>query len=280
MQPKAKADFSDAQNYLMESDKETLRLEAKTDLAQLRRQALWCGVKPGMRVLDAGCGPGKTTALLHEMIQPGGSITGIDFSEERILYARKKYGDKKGIEFHMQDLLKSMEWLGQYDLVWVRFVLEYYRAEAPQIVKNLKRCVKPGGYLCLLDLDYNCLSHYELPEQIAAMLTKIMQVMEAKYNFDTYAGRKLYAFLYDNGFEKMDVELMGNNIIYGQIKAQDQFDWIKKIEVAAKKAKGIVDDYPGGFEKLFEDLKIFLNNPRRFTYSPLILCKGRRPLSD
>ncbi|MCK7502972.1 MAG: hypothetical protein MZV70_01950 [Desulfobacterales bacterium] len=33
-------------NYLMESDDEALRLDVKTDPADLRRQALWCGVKP------------------------------------------------------------------------------------------------------------------------------------------------------------------------------------------------------------------------------------------
>ena len=38
---------------------EAIRLEVKTDPQALQRQALWCGVKPGMRVLDAGCGAGK-----------------------------------------------------------------------------------------------------------------------------------------------------------------------------------------------------------------------------
>jgi len=280
LQSKPNADFDAFPSYLMESDKETMRLEVKTDVAELRRQALWCGVKPGMRVLDAGCGPGKTTALLYEMIQPGGSIVGVDCSRERILHAKKKYSDKKGMEFYEQNLQTSMEWLGQFDLVWVRFVLEYYRREAPEIVKNLKKCVKPGGNLCLLDLDNNCLNYYELSESISALLIKIIQVMEEKHNFDPYAGRKLYAYLYDSGLENMEVELMGNNMVFGQIKDCIHFDWLEKIGVAAKKAKEIVDSYPGGSENLLHDLKIFLADPRRFIYSPLILCKGRRPLSD
>jgi SAM-dependent methyltransferase len=53
-----------AQPYLMESEEEAVRLDLKTDPDAVRKQALWCGVKAGLRVLDAGCGPGKTTSIL------------------------------------------------------------------------------------------------------------------------------------------------------------------------------------------------------------------------
>ena len=29
--------------------------------------------------MDVGCGPGKATLIIHEMIQPGGSVLGIDY---------------------------------------------------------------------------------------------------------------------------------------------------------------------------------------------------------
>jgi ubiquinone/menaquinone biosynthesis C-methylase UbiE len=262
--------------YLMESDEEAVRLDIKTDPVALRKQALWCGVKPGMRILDVCCGPGKTTALLHEMIQPGGSIVGIDFSEARILYAQEHYGGKNSIEFYRQDLRKSMEGLGQFDLIWVRFVLEYFRREAPDIVKKLKNCLKPGGTLCLIDLDYNCLIHHELPKSLEATLTQIMSAADEQYNFDTFAGRKLYSFLYDTGFENIDMELMAHNLIYGEIKDKDKFNLTKKIETAAKKVGSLVESYPGGYDQFYSDFSKYLVAPRRFTYTPLLLCKGTR----
>ena len=76
----------------MESIEEIIRLEVKTDPEVVRKQALWCGMKPGLGVLDVGCGSGKATSILHEMIQPGGSVLGIDYSEERTTYARERYG--------------------------------------------------------------------------------------------------------------------------------------------------------------------------------------------
>lgn len=269
---------STSNEYLMESEDEAIRLDIKTDPVALRKQAIWCGVKPGMRILDVCCGPGKTTALLHKMIQPGGHIIGVDFSEDRIEYAKEHYGGKKGLEFYRQDLRESMEKLGQFDLVWVRFVLEYYRVGALDIVKNLKDCVKPGGMLCLLDLDYNCLSHYELPAPMAAILPKLMNFADEKYNFDTFMGRKLYSFLYDSGFENINVELMAHNLIFGEIKDKDKFNWYKKIEIAAMKAEKLINSYPGGYRQFSDDFEIYFNNPRRFTYTPLLLCKGIRPL--
>jgi ubiquinone/menaquinone biosynthesis C-methylase UbiE len=265
----------------MENDEEAIRLEVKTDPEAVRKQAAWCGIKPGMRVLDVGCGSGKTTSVLHEMIQPGGSIVGVDYSEERVSYARDHYGQKKGIGFSVHDLMEPMNGLGQFDIIWVRFILEYFRVESSDIVKNLKDCLKPGGYLCLIDLDYNCLSHYDLPSRINDFLHKLMIRLDQEYNFDTYAGRKLYAYLYDLEFENIQMHLMAHHLIYGKnIREGDIFNWIKKVEIAAKRLSNMFESYPGGYETFFLDFKNFFLDPRRFTYTPLILCKGRKPTAN
>jgi SAM-dependent methyltransferase len=277
VQKKSEPNAVNSNQYLMESEEEAIRLELKTDAIALHRQALWCGIKPGMRVLDVGCGPGKTTSLLHELIEPYGSISGIDFSESRIQYARNNYGNKSGIEFYLNDLREPMEDMGQFDFIWVRFVLEYYRREAIEIVRNLKKCVKPGGVLCLLDLDYNCLSHYGLPAEIAEILPKIMNVLDEKYNFDTFAGRKLYSYLYDSGFENIEMNLEAHHLIYGQVKEKDLFNWIKKVEMASMKTKDIFAEYEGSYDAFLADFKKFFLDPRRFIYTPLLMCKGVRP---
>jgi hypothetical protein len=53
---------------------------------------------------------------------------------------------------------------------------------------------------------------------------------------------------------------------------------MKKMEIGAEKAPDIFKAYPGGSEQFLTDLKTFFKDPRRFTYTPLILCKGRKPL--
>lgn len=263
--------------YIMESEEESIRLDIKTDPEALRRQALWCGVGPGMRVLDAGCGSGKTTMLIHEMIQPDGHIAGVDYSQDRIAFAEKNYGGKDGIKFYLRDIRNSLDDLGQFDLVWVRFVLEYYSEGARKIVNNLIKSVKPGGCICLLDLDYNCLNHYELPPGMLELLTKIMTISAEKFNFDAFAGRKLYSFLYDCGLENIAVNLEAHHLIYGQAREADIFNWTKKMEITAREANSLFTDYAGGCTAFLADFERFFLDPRRFTYTPLILCKGIKP---
>lgn len=261
--------------YLMENVEETIRLEMKTDPEVVRRQARWCGLTSKMRILDAGCGPGKVTSILHEMIQPGGSVLGVDYSQARISHAQEKYG-KPDIRFALRDLREPLDNLGLFDLIWVRFVLEYNRVEGPQIVQNLTACLKPGGYLCLLDLDHNCLSHYPLPKAMGPILLKLMERFEQEFNFDAYAGRKLYAYLYHMSYEDIQVDMTAHHLIYGESKDVDIFNWIKKAEVVSTKARDCFDDYPGGHDAFFSDFFRFFNDKSRFTYTPLILCKGKK----
>jgi SAM-dependent methyltransferase len=263
--------------YLMENSEEALRLELKTDPEAVRSQAIWCGVQSGMYVLDAGCGPGKVTSILHEMIQPGGKVMGVDYSEERIQYAEEHYANRSGIEFRCHDLRQTLEKMGPFDLIWVRFVLEYNRMESFEMIRNLHAVLKPGGSLCLLDLDYNCLTHYPLPAQMEKTLFDLMKLLEVRFNFDAYAGRKLYSFLYDLGYHNITLQLLSHHLFYGEVKNEDLFNWIKKVEVVSLKAKDLFDNYTGGRSGFFEDFKSFFLSPRRFTYTPLILCKGKKP---
>ncbi len=261
----------------MDSEDENIRLDMKTDSAAVREQATWCGIRPGMRVLDAGCGPGITTSILYNMVQPGGAVVGIDYSEDRIRYAKEHYGKEGEVDFYVNDLTGDINGIGKFDVVWVRFVLEYFRAESLDIVKKLVGLLNPGGYICLLDLDHNCLNHYELSPQMTNLLHRFMERLDDEYNFDTYAGRKLYSYLYDIGLEDIQVNLMAHRLSYGGNDDQEIFNWVKKMEVATKKFNALFEDYPGGGKIFSEEFERFLHDPRRFTYTVMILCKGKIP---
>lgn len=262
--------------YLMEGLEEAIRLEIKTNREALQAQAEWCKIGPGLRVLDAGCGPGKTSSVLRDMVQPGGEVLGVDFSTQRIEWARQKYGEKPGLDFEVHNLNDPLKGFGLFDRIWVRFVLEYNRNESPNIVKNLVRCLKPGGYLCLIDLDHNALNHYQLPVGMERILFKILTLIEERYNFDPYAGRKLYSYLFDQSLEHIQLDLRAHHLIYGEINDADMFNWIKKLEMVTDKTPEVFEDYPGGHLTFFDDFSRFFQDPRRFTYTPMILCKGMK----
>jgi len=272
-----RGDMDTTQQYLMENPQEALRLDVKTDPDAVRRQAALCGIGPGVRVLDGGCGSGKTTSVIHEIVQPGGSAVGIDFAGDRIQFAEKHYAGKPGIEFRCMDLRQPLDELGAFDFIWIRFVLEYYLEGSVDIIRNAASALKSDGRLCLLDLDYNCLTHYPMKVEMESILQKLVFKMMQKFNFDPFVDRKMYTYLYDLGFRDIEVHLLPHHLIYGELQQSDDFNWVKKVEMASVKAKDLFSEYPGGYSSFFSDFKDIFSSPRRFTYTPLIVVHGKKP---
>jgi SAM-dependent methyltransferase len=258
-------------DYLMEHPTEAMRLRAKTREDSVRRQAAWAGLEPGMRVVDIGCGPGVTTNVLHEMVQPGGYAVGVDASSERLRVAQAGFPD---IAFRRQDVRLPMNGLGEFDFVWVRFVLEFFRSQAFDIVRNLRDLLAPGGILLLIDLDYNSLTHYELPSDLAAALASAVRHLEEHCNWDPYMGRRLYSYLYDLGLSDIRVDLEAHHLFYGPIDSLTEMNWTQKLNVALRGSGYQFPELEGGIDEFGRRMKAFLRDPRRFTYTPLVLCCG------
>jgi len=260
----------------MENDQEIYRLELKTDLEAVRQQAEWGGLRAGMRAADIGCGSGKTTSILKQLVATEGEVVGVDSSEERIMHAQSNYGEP-GLTFANRDVLEDLGDLGTFDFIWVRFLLEYYKDNSSIILKNLSHILKPGGVLCLIDLDHNSLSHYGLSPRLERTLYAARKLLEERTNFDFDAGRKLYSHMYDLGFSEIQVKIDSHHLIYGELKNNDAYNWFKKIEVASRNVKMEFVEYEGGYEEFVEEFNEYFTSPRRFAYSPLIMCKGRKP---
>jgi len=260
----------------MESEEESLRLDLKTDPGVVEEQARWAGVVPGMRVVDLGCGAGKTTHILNRLVQPGGEVVGIDHSRQRIDYAVERHAES-GISYVQRDARGSLYDLGRFDLVWIRFLLEYYEQQSYEIAKNAYQLLSPGGTLCLLDLDHNCLGQFGASERLEKTMRNMVLGTQRQYGFDPFVGRKLYSYLYDLGCVDIEVRMSAHHLIYGELSEIDRFNWLSKAE-AARNAPGIfANDYPGGYEEFHRELVGYLEHPRRFIYTPLIMCKGKTP---
>jgi SAM-dependent methyltransferase len=262
--------------YFMESEEESLRLDIKTDPGAVEEQARWAGVVPGMRVVDLGCGAGRTTQILNRLAQPGGEVVGIDQSQPRIDYAVEHYSET-GILYALRDARGSLSDLGRFDLVWIRFLLEYYGQLSYGIAKNAYQLLNPGGTICLLDLDHNCLGYFGGAERLERTMRNMVLATQKQYDFDPFVGRKLYAYLYDLGCVDIEVRMSAHHLIYGELSETDRFNWLSKAEAARNSPGLFADDYPGGYEEFHRELCAYLEHPRRFIYTPLIMCKGKKP---
>lgn len=262
--------------YFMQSADETLRLDVKTDPALVLEQARWAGLHPGMRVADVGCGSGKAAATLHEAACPGGEVVGIDIFVERLEFARANYA-RPGLTFVQGDALQDLGELGQFDFVWCRFLFEYYREQAGELFRGLDRLVRPGGILCLVDLDNNCMNFDGLPQRLELTVREILHGLEAATGFDPLAGRRLYGLLYDHGYAEIDVQVGAHNLLFGALDAAVMQNWRQKLTMAMARSQCPLTRYPGGAAEFFAEFESCFSHPRRFSYTPIIACRGRKP---
>jgi hypothetical protein len=107
----------------------------------------------------------------------------------------------------------------------------------------------------------------------------VMDHLEQRGDFDPYAGRKLYSYLFDLEFTEIRVKLAPHHLIYGPARATDLFNWTKKVEIAARRSEYDFKEYENGFQGFYSEFQTFFHDPRRFTYTPVISCRGRKPLS-
>ena len=87
-------------------------------------------------------------------------------------------------------------------------------------------------------------------------------------------GRKLYSYLYDLGFSNIEVDVSSHHNIYGPLKDSDAYNWLKKVEVAPLKINYDFKEYDGGHAEFVKEFQDAFSHPRRFTYTPIITCRG------
>lgn len=267
------------QPYFPESTDELSRLESKTDPLAVIDQARWAGLAPGMRVLDVGCGPGVTTHALAEGARPEGAAVGIDRSGERIAYAKERYASAH-VEFFCRNFFDPLEDLGGFDFVWLRFVTEYFLKESEQLIRHVAGSVKPGGILCLADLDLNCMTHYGHSERLDRTFRKIAEYQIKNNNFDPYAGRRLPTRMQELGFQEIRVDVRMHHLVYGELTEFNRWNWWQKIELAARRSGWTFEDYEDGFAGFEKEFVAYFSDPRRFAYTPLVIVRGVKPESQ
>jgi trans-aconitate 2-methyltransferase len=114
------------------------------------------------QIVDLGCGPGNSTALLRER-WPEAAITGLDSSADMLEAARR---DHLGIDFLMGDIA---EWAPteRYDLVFSNAALQWV-GDHQRLLPRLIEAVAPGGVLAVqMPSNHDFLTH-KLMRQAAA----------------------------------------------------------------------------------------------------------------
>ncbi len=116
-----------------------------------RRAIRAAALAPGMRALDVATGTGKVAHGLWRAVQPGGSVTGIDFAEGMLTQARKRYADTASLEFVRGDALALPLDDGSFDAATIAFGMRNL-ADYQQGFAEMRRVVRPGGRVVCLEI--------------------------------------------------------------------------------------------------------------------------------
>ena len=114
-------------------------------------------VRPGLRLLDIGCGTGRLETALAPTL---GAITGIDLSPAMIAHARQRCAAYGNVRFEVSDGRDLRPWAdAAFDSVVMVDAFPYvYRAGGVALAERqlgeMMRVVRPGGQVGIFNLSY------------------------------------------------------------------------------------------------------------------------------
>ena len=98
------------------------------------------------RVLDAGCGNGRVTALLQRYAAEDSEIIGVDVAAAEV--ARENLADLPNVTIRQGDLLGDLSDLGRFDFIYCQEVL-HHTTDPRAGFENLASLLSPGGEIAI-----------------------------------------------------------------------------------------------------------------------------------
>ncbi|KAI0874025.1 methyltransferase type 11 [Hypoxylon argillaceum] len=175
-------------------------------------------LKPGMRILDVGCGPGTITLGLAAHV-PDGDVVGLDASSSAIETARESC-KQRGItntSFLVGDVLKLPFDDDSFDVVHAHQVLGHLPGGEgdPGPVKGLRemrRVCKPGGFVCAREVEWSTIAVYPPTQGIIEYHALVVRL--ASHAGKIMAGGRGREFARRAGFGQENISASATAVTY------------------------------------------------------------------
>lgn len=259
------------------SVEEAIRLEAQAKAFSkiIEKELEILGLKPNMRVLDAGCGTGAVTRKMASKVLPAVAY-GVDIDPLFIEKAKKTALDEgiKNIRFELGNVDNLTHDNGFFDLAYCRLVLMHV-TNPVRTIAGLKRVTKKGGIVAASDGDDGTMLAYPPVPRFFGLWSTFGEWAKARGD-DRYIGRRLYSIFSEAGLSStriypLPVYATQQNpdalrmLVYVpvQVVEQEKDAMIKEGMIAAR-------DY----EEAMKEVQLALNHPGAFAMGTTFLALG------
>jgi ubiquinone/menaquinone biosynthesis C-methylase UbiE len=185
-------------------------------------------LKPGMRVLDVGCGTGAISKGIAERVGPEGHVTGIDNTEKFITSGKETYQYINNLELIYADIFQ-FDPAEKFDLIVSARVLQWLNNPVDAL-KRFKELLNPGGQVSILDYNHEQLAWHPAPPESMLRFYGTFLRWRADAGMNNHIAEDLPGYFEEAGFT--NIETYDADEVY--IKGQDNF--LSKIGIWAKVA--------------------------------------------
>lgn len=157
-------------------------------------------LRPGMTLLDVGCGPGSITLGLAQAVAPG-RVTGIDHDRRHIEAAKALAAERAvtNVTFQMGDALSLPFEDGSFDVVFENNLFTHLAPNADRAAQEVYRVLNPRGLFAARDVDAEAVVWGHLIEPLKE-LDKLFIAWHQSRGSDITLGKRLPAILRQAGF--------------------------------------------------------------------------------
>jgi SAM-dependent methyltransferase len=159
-------------------------------------------LKPHMRILDVGCGPGTITQGLADRV-PRGHVTGIDTAPEIVEQARQGAAGRINTDFATGDVYALDYPDDTFCVVHAHQVLQHL-SDPVRALREMSRVCKPGGLVAARDGDYGAFAWYPQFPELDDWLAVYHRVARGNGG-EPDAGRRLHVWARQAGLTDVTV---------------------------------------------------------------------------